>query len=409
MAKTTEMVEVALEMLVPYERNAKKHPQEQIDKLKKSIQEFGFISPCLIDRDNRIIAGHGRVEAARQIGMNVVPCVYVEGLTDEQRRAYILADNRLTELGGWDESVMWDELVQLDAEGFDIELTGFDLPEQKADWFENRERFNMSREEGNDEYNEFLDKFEQPKTTDDCYTPDNIYDAVAAYVEEKYNKDRANFVRPFYPGGDYQNEKYKPSDIVVDNPPFSILAQIIDYYLEREQGFFIFTPALSALNYLTRPGVTAISAYAPITYENGATVPTSFVTNLGPEGVAAIAAPDLYKSIEEANDINESMMRKSLPKYDFPVEVLTAAKMGYIAKYGQHLEIKRAESTPIRSLDAMKEAGKGIYGGALLLSERAAAERAAAERAAAERAAATSWPLSEREKEIIKSLGEEVK
>lgn len=130
MAKTTEMVEVALEMLVPYERNAKKHPQEQIDKLKKSIQEFGFISPCLIDRDNRIIAGHGRVEAARQIGMNVVPCVYVEGLTDEQRRAYILADNRLTELGGWDMDVVFEELTELDDLGFNIELTGFELPEE---------------------------------------------------------------------------------------------------------------------------------------------------------------------------------------------------------------------------------------------------------------------------------------
>lgn len=131
MAKTTEMVEVALEMLVPYERNAKKHPQEQIDKLKKSILEFGFISPCLIDRDNRIIAGHGRVEAARQIGMNVVPCVYVEGLTDEQRRAYILADNRLTDLGGWDMDIVFDELVDLNGLGFDVELTGFDIPEEE--------------------------------------------------------------------------------------------------------------------------------------------------------------------------------------------------------------------------------------------------------------------------------------
>lgn len=133
MAKTTEMVEVALEMLVPYERNAKKHPQEQIDKLKKSIQEFGFISPCLIDRDNRIIAGHGRVEAARQIGMNVVPCVYVEGLTDEQRRAYILADNRLTELGGWDMDVVFEELTELDDFGFNVELTGFEMPEEVSE------------------------------------------------------------------------------------------------------------------------------------------------------------------------------------------------------------------------------------------------------------------------------------
>ena len=94
-------------------------------------------------------------------------------------------------------------------------------------------------------------------------------------------------------------------------------------------------------------------------------------------------------------------MHKHFPKYDFPMEVITAAKMGWIAKYGQRLEIRRKDSYFIRDLDAMKETGKGIYGSALLLSERAAAERAAAERAAA-----TTWKLSEREIEIVKKLGE---
>lgn len=127
MAKTTEMVEVALSKLKPYERNAKKHPQEQIEKIKNSIQEFGFISPCLIDKKNNIIAGHGRVEAAKLLGMDAVPCVYIEGLTEEQRRAYILADNKLTELGGWDMTTVSDELQSLVDTGFDINLTGFDI------------------------------------------------------------------------------------------------------------------------------------------------------------------------------------------------------------------------------------------------------------------------------------------
>ena len=129
MAKTTEMVEVTTSSLVPYERNAKKHPQEQIEKLKKSIEEFGFISPCLIDRDLRIIAGHGRVEAAKQLGMETVPCVFIEGLTEEQRRAYIIADNRLTELGGWDMETVTEELQELGDAGFDISITGFDWDE----------------------------------------------------------------------------------------------------------------------------------------------------------------------------------------------------------------------------------------------------------------------------------------
>lgn len=133
MAKTTEMVEVTLSLLKPYERNAKNHPAEQIEKIKKSILEFGFISPCLIDEQKRIIAGHGRVEAAKQLGFETVPCVYVEGLSEEQRRAYIIADNRLTELGGWDMDLVFEELEELEDMGFDIELTGFELPEDNVE------------------------------------------------------------------------------------------------------------------------------------------------------------------------------------------------------------------------------------------------------------------------------------
>lgn len=125
MAKTTEMVEVALSSLKPYERNAKLHPAEQIERLKESIREFGFISPCLIDSENNIIAGHGRVEAAKSLGLESVPCVYVEGLTDAQRRAYILADNRLTEMGGWDMDIVSQEVEWLRSEGFNIDVTGF--------------------------------------------------------------------------------------------------------------------------------------------------------------------------------------------------------------------------------------------------------------------------------------------
>lgn len=127
MAKTTKMVEVAVSELVPYEKNAKIHGEAQLEKLKASIEEFGFLSPCLIDRQNRIIAGHGRVMAAKELGLKAVPCVYIEGLTEEQRRAYILADNRLGELGDWDMDLVSAELQDLKDSGFDIDLTGFDI------------------------------------------------------------------------------------------------------------------------------------------------------------------------------------------------------------------------------------------------------------------------------------------
>lgn len=127
MAKIDGVQEVALEALKPYEKNAKIHNAEQVDRIAKSIQEFGFISPCLIDKDFNIIAGHGRVKAAQQLNLKTVPCVFIEGLTETQRKAYILADNRLTELGEWDEALISDELTTLKNEGFDLNITGFDV------------------------------------------------------------------------------------------------------------------------------------------------------------------------------------------------------------------------------------------------------------------------------------------
>ena len=130
MAKIADVQEVSLKKLKPYERNAKKHGEDQIEKLKASINEFGFLTPCLIDNDFNLIAGHGRVMAAQELGIESVPCVFIEGLSEEQRRAYILADNRLGELGEWDMDIVWDELSELDELGFDIELTGFEMPEE---------------------------------------------------------------------------------------------------------------------------------------------------------------------------------------------------------------------------------------------------------------------------------------
>lgn len=141
MAKIADMQEVSLDLLKPYERNAKIHGEEQIELLMNSIREFGFLSPCLVERGTfNLIAGHGRVEAAKRLGMEKVPCVFVEDITEEQRRAYILADNRLTELGTWDMDMVNIELGELDDMGFDVSVTGFDFeadpPEISEDEYE---------------------------------------------------------------------------------------------------------------------------------------------------------------------------------------------------------------------------------------------------------------------------------
>ena len=143
MGKIGKIESVEVGLLVPYANNAKIHGKNQLEMLKKSILEFGFLTPCLIDKDYNLIAGHGRVMAAKALGMKEVPCVFVEGLSEQQRRAYILADNRLGELGEWDMDLVFEELSSLNDMDFDVSLTGFDFdnmnnqePEAEEDDFE---------------------------------------------------------------------------------------------------------------------------------------------------------------------------------------------------------------------------------------------------------------------------------
>ena len=120
-----QLLRVPIGDLVPYARNARTHGEAQIALLRSSLREFGFVNPVLIDKDRNIIAGHGRVLAAKAEGIDEVPCVLVEHLTDAQRRAYILADNRLAELSGWDEEMRAAELGDIRDAGLDLDITGF--------------------------------------------------------------------------------------------------------------------------------------------------------------------------------------------------------------------------------------------------------------------------------------------
>lgn len=121
--KTIEQIPLA--ELIPYARNARTHSAAQISQLCGSLREFGWVNPVLIDADNGIIAGHGRVMAAQQLGMMTAPCLRISHLTDAQRRAYILADNQLALTSGWDEELLKIELADLQLAEFDIGLLGF--------------------------------------------------------------------------------------------------------------------------------------------------------------------------------------------------------------------------------------------------------------------------------------------
>jgi hypothetical protein len=260
-------------------------------------------------------------------------------------------------------------------------------------------------------YDEFVEKFKPKKTTDDCYTPPEVYSAIAEWVCNEYNFDPVRIVRPFYPGGDYENYSYPDGCVVLDNPPFSILSKIVRFYLDNNIKFFLFAPNLTIFSANTML-CNHIITDSNITYENGAKVPTSFVTNLGDPDVIAESRPDLNKIIDDVCKKLKKQQKKQLPKYSYPDFVCTAAMLKYLAKHGQHLKIHREDCTLISRLDSQIGSKKAIFGKGLLLSEKAAAEKAAAEKAAAEKAAAekaaaTKWELSERELQIIRGLGDD--
>lgn len=123
MAKKIEVWPV--EKLRPYERNARTHSPEQVEKIAASMTEFGFTNPILVDSQSGIIAGHGRLEAAKRLGLNEVPVIILDHLSEAQRRAYILADNRLALDAGWDFELLGQELAALDSDGFDLSIAGF--------------------------------------------------------------------------------------------------------------------------------------------------------------------------------------------------------------------------------------------------------------------------------------------
>ena len=129
MNTTSEMQLVSIAKLVPYQNNARTHSPAQIQKLRSSLREFGFVNPVIIDRDYNVIAGHGRIAAAREEGITEVPCVFVDYLTEAQKKAYILADNRMAMDAGWDEDLLRVELEALEEMGFDLGITGFDEKE----------------------------------------------------------------------------------------------------------------------------------------------------------------------------------------------------------------------------------------------------------------------------------------
>lgn len=259
-----------------------------------------------------------------------------------------------------------------------------------------------------DDYAGFVEKFKPKLTTDDCYTPAEVYAAILEWINENYDLSGKNICRPFFPGGDYESEIYKDNDVVIDNPPFSLLATIVDFYDKKGVKFFLFAPELTAL--VRNPNVCNIYMGQGITYHNGAKVATSFISNLW-DDLGIWLAPELGEMIKKTQE--QTSTKPKYPKYVYPDNVVTSANLGTLASRGVEAKIRRCEiGRRVSGLASQKLVGKAAFGGCKLISDYAAAKLKTAEQEALKRKTmetsqnddVTVWELSDGELMCIEQL-----
>ena len=388
-------------------RNPRQWTQGDIDKTVRSIQrDPDFLEdrpllavPAESGKGERYIvfAGNLRLKACKETQTKTAPVVvyFPEGDEDREtvkRRAML--DNG--SFGSWD----FDELAN---KWDDLPLVDLGIPAWDTSAASDLGLSTAGRE-GEEGYDEFVDKFKPKLTTDDCYTPKPVYDAVVDWVNETLGPiDRTKIVRPFYPGGDYQHADYPDGCIVLDNPPFSIYAEIVRFYLERGIRFFLFGPHLTLK--VKDADVTYVLCGQDVTYENGAVVNTSFVTNMEAVKDYRIIIPvALYRAIKDADA--ESRDKVELSRYKHPLELWTLPVLSKIAKGDDDYFIRKVDVREIQNLDQLKAEGKSLYGGGFLFGSAAAREAAARSAAAREAAAreAAALTLSERERLIVAEI-----
>ena len=385
-------------------KNPRQWTQTDIDKTAASILEdpdFLEDRPLLVvpfGKEFVAFGGNLRHEGCKAAKKPTAPSMVYYPENDEdyatiKRRA--MKDNG--SFGSWDFDELannWDDLP-LGSWG----VPSWPAPENAIQKEMQEKGLSTEGKEGDENYDAFVDKFQQKLTTDDCYTPKPVYDAVLKFVAGITDLDGRKVVRPFYPGGNYEDlSQYPKGCVVVDNPPFSILSKICRFYCERGIQFFLFGPELTLFT-ATDCDLTYINCAGHIIYENGADVRTGFITNLIPD-LRIWVCPELGSMIDEAQPKEDKTKRG----FVYPDNIVTAATLGKIAERDVELKIRKTSCEPIKESDSAKEQGRALYGGGFIMSDRAAAERAAAERAAA-----TRLNLSDREKAIIARLNEQDK
>lgn len=251
-------------------------------------------------------------------------------------------------------------------------------------------------------YEEFVDKFKPKKTTDDCYTPDAIYKVVKDWAIKEMDWGGRTVVRPFWPGGDFENFDYPADCVVIDNPPFSIMAKVVKFYAEHNIDYFLFAPHLTCIG--IQEANSHICVGVTITYANGAKVSTSFVASKGP---LIRSAPGLYRILDEANAANIKA-EKGAPKpvYTYPDNVMTSSAVALFSKYG--IEYRENVGVFVRTLDCQHAAKKNIFGAGYIVPEEAARKARETVRKV-QKEKSQRWELSMRELAALKAAEEAAK
>lgn len=245
--------------------------------------------------------------------------------------------------------------------------------------------------DGYKDYDSFIKKFTfNPKTTDECWTPQDVYEAVVKYVGSVYDMTGKQVIRPFYPGGDYINTQYPDNGVVIDNPPFSIFSKICKFYTASSIPFFLFGPGLTISDVCSY--CTAVIVSPSIKFQNGAVICCNFATNLLGDKMMTTAV-SLSRDIENCPS---QLKPVKLAKYEYPEEVLSVSKFQTIARGNEDFCVTSEEAVVIRRLVNGQKGG--LFGTHLL-----------ATRAAARAAGTTKIELSESEKRIVDELDKRCK
>lgn len=247
----------------------------------------------------------------------------------------------------------------------------------------------LTKKEKFEDYEGFVEKFKQKKTTDDCYTPPEVYEVIKKWVIKEYHLEGKTIVRPFYPGGDYENYNYPENCVVIDNPPFSILSKIQKFYNDKGIKYFLFAPHLTLFS-IDYKKVNYLVVGSRIIYENGATVNTSFVHNF--EDSKIRTCPELYKELERVIGGND----KKRLKYGYPQELITATRLDQYVRRDIELRFNEDELIFVRELDAQKEQKKAIFGAGFLTNKKLEFKT--------NENVDFIFELSSREKELLKNL-----